>query len=61
MVRSKTGLVLVKEDAIKNPAASGRGMEADLLPNPRIRITIPKLRRRAAGNMTHTRFNLDKL
>jgi hypothetical protein len=34
-----------------NPAASGRGMEADLLPNLKIRIAAYLLRRRAAGNL----------
>ena len=42
---------------IKNPAASGRGIEADLLPNPRFGLQALELRRRAAGNMSPTRFN----
>ena len=41
---------------IKNPAASGRGIEADLLPNPRFGLQALELRRRAAGNMSPTRF-----
>ena len=45
------------QDAIKNPAASGRGIEADLLPNPRFGLQALELRRRAAGNMSPTRFN----
>jgi hypothetical protein len=43
--------------SIKNPAASGRGMEADLPPNLKIRIAGFSFRRRAAGNLTHIRFN----
>ena len=43
---------------IKNPAASGRGIEADLLPNPRFGLQALELRRRAAGNMSPTRFKL---
>jgi hypothetical protein len=39
---------------IKNPAASRRGMEADLLPNLMIRIASQSFRRRAAGNLTRT-------
>ena len=35
----------------KDPAASGRGMVADLLPNLKIRIAVRPLRRRAAGNL----------
>ena len=42
---------------IKNPAASGRGIEADLLPNPRFGLQALELRRRAAGNMSPTRLN----
>jgi hypothetical protein len=43
-------------EAIKNPAASRRGMEADWLPNPGIRIASLMFRRRAAGNLTHTQL-----
>jgi hypothetical protein len=34
-----------------DPAPSGRGMEADLLPNLKILIAVRPLRRRAAGNL----------
>ena len=44
---------------IKNPAASGRGIEADLLPNPRFGLQALELRRRAAGNMSPTRLKVD--
>ena len=48
--------VFHRETTIKNPAASGRGIEADLLPNPRFGLQALELRRRAAGNMSPTRF-----
>jgi len=34
-----------------DPAASGRGMEADLLPNSRFGLQASCFRRRAAGNL----------
>jgi hypothetical protein len=34
-----------------NPAASGRGMKRDLLPNLKLRIAVCPLRRRASGNL----------
>ena len=56
---SQYGGFQVAVNKIKNPAASGRGIEADLLPNPRFGLQALELRRRAAGNMSPTRFNLD--
>jgi hypothetical protein len=42
--------------AIKNPAASKRITEADLLPTPRIWMANLMFRRKAVGNLTHTRL-----
>ena len=54
---TKAAVAALKE-TIKNPAASGRGIEADLLPNPRFGLQALELRRRAAGNMSPTRFKV---